>query len=176
MAILLTNGKHYIAFHENGTMIKILDINQAADFYSVEKAVSFRNKAYRKCKGYYYIDTDTETEEKKKSNGRRKTFSMKQRKEIYRKTEGHCYLCGEFVDFDSFEIEHKIPVSKGGSDELDNLFCACSGCNMIKHNIYFGDFVKRITKIFMYQMGKKCKEDGKESEWRVLEEGIGKIG
>lgn len=176
MAILLTNGKHYITFDEKGTIIKVLDINQAADFYSVEKAVSFRNRAYRKCKGYYYIDTDTETEEKKKPNGRRRTFTMKQRKEIYRKTEGHCYLCGEFVDFDSFEIEHKIPVSKGGSDELDNVWCACAQCNTIKHDIGYNDFVKKITKIFMYQMGKKCREERKESEWKVLEDEIGKIG
>lgn len=89
---------------------------------------------------------------------------MKQRKEIYRKTEGHCYLCGEFVDFDSFEIEHKIPVSKGGSDELDNVWCACRQCNTIKHDIGYNDFVKKITKIFMYQTGKKCRKEGKESE------------
>ena len=40
---------------------------------------------------------------------------------IYRKTEGHCCFCGRFVNFNSFEIERKVPVSKGGSDEFENL-------------------------------------------------------
>lgn len=31
-----------------------------------------------------------------------------------------------------FEIDHIYPVSKGGSDSLDNLLCACRSCNREK--------------------------------------------
>ena len=32
----------------------------------------------------------------------------------------------------SFNGEHIIPVSKNGTDDLDNLACACGGCNSSK--------------------------------------------
>lgn len=43
--------------------------------------------------------------------------------------------------------------------------------NIKEKHTYFNDFVKKITNIFMYQMGKKFP-----SKWKVLEEGIGEIG
>jgi len=33
-----------------------------------------------------------------------------------------------------FDIEHTVPLSKGGSSSLDNLAYACNGCNGIKYN------------------------------------------
>jgi hypothetical protein len=32
-----------------------------------------------------------------------------------------------------FEIEHILPVSKGGTDDEENLWLACSVCNSFKH-------------------------------------------
>lgn len=34
----------------------------------------------------------------------------------------------------SFAVEHIIPVARGGSDGLDNLALACSGCNGHKYD------------------------------------------
>ena len=96
---------------------------------------------------------------------KKRRFSIEERKQIYRKTKGHCYLCGEFVDFDAFEIEHRIPRSKGGTNDLKNLYCSCHICNLIKHDIYPQDFNERITKIFMYQMEKKTKHSLK---WKIV--------
>jgi HNH endonuclease len=33
-----------------------------------------------------------------------------------------------------FEAEHITPVSKSGGDDLENLACACGGCNGSKYN------------------------------------------
>lgn len=57
MAIVLTNGKYYIARNSKGKMIKVTEISKAKDFFSVENAISQKNKAPSKCAGYYYIDT-----------------------------------------------------------------------------------------------------------------------
>lgn len=97
------------------------------------------------------LDKNTPTKCKKRR------FSIEKRKQIYSKTKGHCYLCGDFVDFDTFEIEHRIPRSKGGTNDLKNLYCACHICNLIKHDIYPQDFDERISKIYLYQMGKSIK-------------------
>lgn len=31
-----------------------------------------------------------------------------------------------------FEVDHIVPVSRGGGDEFENLTCACKGCNRSK--------------------------------------------
>lgn len=141
---------------------------QAQDFHTVERAVKQKKKAPGKCAGFYYIDTDKEGAEKDKQEAKtkRKRFSAKDRMDVYRKTEGHCYLCGEFVDFDSFEVEHHIPISKGGTNDLDNLYCSCVICsNAIKRDIYPKEFMEKISQIFLYQMQKKY---GDSLDWKVV--------
>ncbi|RKI35865.1 HNH endonuclease [bacterium D16-51] len=179
MAILLTNGTYYIAHSKRGAVIKVEDIGKAQDFYSLERAIAQKNKTPGKCAGYYYIDTDmadeAQGENKKKPKRKRtkhKAFSMQKRQDVYLKTEGHCYLCGEFVGFDSFEVEHKIPLSKGGTNELDNLFCACHCCNSIKHDIYPEDFLEKISQIFMHQMQTQNKDSLK---WRIIHNELKKM-
>ena len=90
MAILLTNGKYYIAHNRTGAVIKVSDIEQAQDFYSVERAINQRNRTPGKCAGYYYIDT-----EKNKAKIKRKSYSDDERKIIYNKSGGRCELCGQ---------------------------------------------------------------------------------
>lgn len=159
MAILLTNGKNYIAHDYRGAVIKVSDVNKAQNFHTVERAINQKNKAPGKCAGYYFIDTDIDDNVCSVENDivkeKRKSFSASDRKKIYQKTKGHCYLCGEFVDYDSFEIDHRIPLAKGGTNDLSNLFCSCHCCNHIKHDIYPTDFMEKITQIFMYQVTQK---------------------
>lgn len=180
MAIVLTNGKYFIAHDKRGAVIKVSDISQAQDFHSIERAIAQKNKAPGKCAGYYFIDTDIDAEETKEKaeektstdkpdvvkREKRKKFSARERLVIYRKTKGHCYLCGEFIDFDSFEIEHRIPISKGGTNDLSNLFCSCHCCNNIKHNIYPHELMEKITQIFMYQTKKRI---GNGIRWKLIQ-------
>jgi hypothetical protein len=42
-------------------------------------------------------------------------------------------LCQVFFCPDPFSIEHIIPVSRGGTDEIDNLAYSCQGCNNHKY-------------------------------------------
>lgn len=174
MAIVLTNGTYYIAHDAVGAIIKVTDISQAQDFYSVERAIKQKQKCPGKCRNYYYIDTDIVVDNEEinkqldkpvKSKCKRKSFSRIERLQIYRKTEGHCYLCGDFVDFEFFEAEHKIPLAKGGTNDLDNIFCSCHSCNTIKRDIYPADLIEKVNKIFLYQMKQKYKNKFK---WKIM--------
>jgi hypothetical protein len=53
---------------------------------------------------------------------------------IIERSKGYCEYCQCPSDFSTelFSIEHIIPRSKNGSDELDNLAYACIGCNIYK--------------------------------------------
>jgi|SRR3990167_1443521 len=44
-----------------------------------------------------------------------------------------CYLCLIPIEFGNDHLEHKTPVSRGGSNEYDNLAVACGKCNRKKH-------------------------------------------
>ena len=180
MAVVLTNGNYYIAHNKFGGVIKVATIALAQNFHSVERAIDQRNKTPGKCSGYYILNTDTgermELKDipvpKKKPTVKRKSFSTKERLIIYRETKGHCYLCGEFVDFDSFEVEHKIPLSKGGTNNLNNLFCSCHCCNTIKHEIYPQDFIKKVLQIFMYQMQIRNRDS---LRWKIIHRELQKM-
>ena len=183
MAILLTNGNYYIAHNKSGGVIKVATIAQAQDFHSVERAIHQKNRTPGKCSGFYFIDTDivdvieskeisTVDDKEKLPHKRHKQFKGKMRRDIYEKTHGHCYLCGEFVDFDSFEVEHEVPLSKGGTNDLSNLYCSCHYCNMIKHDICPQDFMKKISQIFMYQMQKR---HGNNPRWKFVNRELSKM-
>jgi len=63
---------------------------------------------------------------------------------IYEKTEGHCHICGKKLSFSNYhrlgrtgawEVDHSVPVAKGGTDHLNNLFPACIACNREKGTV-----------------------------------------
>ena len=63
-------------------------------------------------------------------------------------TDGKCAYCD--VDLvpdgqsgDSFVVEHVVPVSMGGPDNLANYVPACFGCNTGKSNGHVLEFVRR---------------------------------
>lgn len=45
-----------------------------------------------------------------------------------------CYLCLKFIEFKKDHLEHRIPLSRGGTNEYYNLAVACQRCNCRKHN------------------------------------------
>lgn len=50
---------------------------------------------------------------------------------IYRKQGGKCAYCREDLD-DTYNVDHVIPISRGGSNDPSNLCCACQPCNFSK--------------------------------------------
>lgn len=44
-----------------------------------------------------------------------------------------CYLCEKPIEFGRDSLEHKIPISRGGTNERNNLDIACMKCNLEKN-------------------------------------------
>lgn len=53
--------------------------------------------------------------------------------ELYAGQDGKCWYCGVDVG-DKYDVDHFIPLSKGGSNDIGNLRIACPTCNRTKHN------------------------------------------
>lgn len=82
-----------------------------------------------------------------KAERRRRSFSKKIREQVVAKTGGYCYSCGEkFTDLSEIWIEHIIPFSVGGSDELENLLPSCKICNWTRRN-YSPHQIRRILSV-----------------------------
>lgn len=58
-----------------------------------------------------------------------------------------CYLCGGALDWDSAWIDHVIPVSKGGTNDPDNLRWAHPDCNRMKGDLALIDALGLMQKI-----------------------------
>lgn len=65
----------------------------------------------------------------------RKAISKKKRFEIFKRDEFTCQYCGSFPPNVLLHLDHIIPVSKGGSNDEDNLITACEACNLGKSAI-----------------------------------------
>lgn len=59
----------------------------------------------------------------------RRGISMMRRARILARDGLKCLLCGATANL---AIDHKVPISKGGSDEDDNLQTLCRSCNSVK--------------------------------------------
>ena len=58
----------------------------------------------------------------------------KLRWEVFRRDKFVCQYCGACGPNVELEVDHKIPVSRGGTDNIDNLKTACFNCNRGKGN------------------------------------------
>ncbi|MDQ2767712.1 MAG: HNH endonuclease [Gemmatimonadota bacterium] len=56
--------------------------------------------------------------------------------------QGRCAYCGETKPL---EPEHRTPLSRGGSNAIDNIAPACHGCNARKHRMTEAEFRARIA-------------------------------
>ncbi len=76
---------------------------------------------------------------------KRRKFSAEQRSLIAERANGYCEYCKTHISFspDTFHLDHFKPLSKGGSDDLENIILACGGCNERKSD--FTKFIDTIT-------------------------------
>lgn len=51
---------------------------------------------------------------------------------IYKDQDGVCYICNGKFTFKNMEMDHVIPISKGGKHEKSNIKLCCGTCNRKK--------------------------------------------
>ena len=51
-----------------------------------------------------------------------------------------CCICGRSKDEVPLEVDHIVPISRGGNDEMSNLAALCKDCNSGKSDYSFSDY------------------------------------
>lgn len=152
MAYILQKDVYYCYLDGNRAVCKTQNLNLATRFKTQSNARAMLNKATKKLKDYKIVDMKTMQQVGDIHKIKRKQFSTTERVKIYNNAKGRCAICGKFVPYDSFTVDHIIPLAKGGTNAMDNLQVACGVCNLIKQDILPEDLMTKLTEIILYQM------------------------
>jgi 5-methylcytosine-specific restriction endonuclease McrA len=56
------------------------------------------------------------------------------RKNIYLRDKSRCQYCGKRFRTEELNLDHVVPVSRGGKSTWENVVCSCIRCNIRKGN------------------------------------------
>ena len=73
-------------------------------------------------------------EKNKKNKKVRDPIESRLRHEVFKRDDYRCLECGKTKTETTLHVDHIIPVSQGGTDELENLQTLCQACNLAKTN------------------------------------------
>lgn len=65
---------------------------------------------------------------------KRVVLSKAARVSIYNKANHYCSLCGKPIEYADMTVDHIVPVSRGGTNDWENMRCVCEDCNRLKGN------------------------------------------
>ncbi len=90
-------------------------------------------------------------EGKGSAEGMRRRFCDEELTEIFDKTAGLCRYCGKQLSWSNYgrvgsrgawEVDHSVPVSRGGTDYYRNLWPACVFCNTDKGTLTGSEYMR----------------------------------
>lgn len=65
---------------------------------------------------------------------KRRTWLESVINQLHEQQNGKCPLCGQQLELEAYHVDHKIPFSKGGGNERNNLQLTHPQCNQSKSN------------------------------------------
>lgn len=69
-------------------------------------------------------------------------FTADDVKQLLEKQQAKCIYCGENISGRLYTIEHLTPLSRGGSNDVENIALACRSCNARKGDKLVTEFFK----------------------------------
>lgn len=87
----------------------------------------------------------------------RKPISKSLRFNVFKRDSFQCVYCGNRPPSVLLEVDHIIPVSKGGLNQIENLVTSCFNCNRGKSNKELNEIPKSVIdveqkeKLFQYK-------------------------
>lgn len=116
------------AFRRLGLAVRQDGSQPAFEFEGVSAADFFAVAAHLHEEGIVLVwEEDTEEDDD--------TLETPNTKDVlYQQQNGSCRGCGDYMRQRNLTIDHIVPRSKGGSDDMENLQLLCQACNSMKGN------------------------------------------
>ena len=76
----------------------------------------------------------------------RPKFSDREKDALYKEQGGKCKGCGKKFSKENLTVDHIVPLSKGGSERLNNLQALCGHCNSVKGDGTMAQLRKRLRQ------------------------------
>ncbi len=98
---------------------------------------------FKELGGFFYCDEkicdkcefyEIEENGKKIKINKRNPIDSRLRHEVFKRDGYKCVECGKPKAETNLHCDHILPVSQGGTDEMDNLQTLCEPCNLAKSN------------------------------------------
>ena len=77
----------------------------------------------------------------------RRPFEPGQKEALFRRQDGRCMYCGAERDIREFQIDHMVPVVRGGPHEMANFQLLCGPCNNRKRDYTDEEFRQRFREL-----------------------------
>jgi hypothetical protein len=85
-----------------------------------------------------------------------RSISLKKRFEVFKRDSFTCQYCSSKPPLVPLEVDHILPICKGGKNDIDNLITACFDCNRGKGGIELNNVPETIViKIERMALAKK---------------------
>ena len=99
---------------------------------------------------------------------KRKNLSKSVRFEVFKRDSFTCQYCGKSAPDVVLEVDHIIPVSKGGDNDISNLITSCFECNRGKSNKKLTDNqTLKLQKEELDKLSKRREQLEMMSKWRI---------
>jgi len=128
--------------------------NNPAECNNLGKAIVI-NEDYKKFKRKQIINQRPIQKKLVETNTDRITFSKQTRQMVMSKYNCTCPICGKTIRDDELSIDHIVPLSRGGSNDLTNLRPTHQICNRMKNNNTDEEFYNSVSDIacnYLYNM------------------------
>ena len=86
---------------------------------------------------------------------RNRNISNAKRRQVFKSQSGICSMCSKKLQYGNFTIDHTIPISRGGSNRIENLQAMCYKCNYMKDSYSEEEFLKHIKRIYNFKIKEK---------------------
>lgn len=113
---------------EDGSVLMILS---SGKWYTINKASLWDGAPSRVeyWAGVIHNPSSSDDDKKQTKEYQKSKMNKSLRFQVLKRDDYRCQACGKGADTEKLEVDHIIPVSKGGKTEIDNLQTLCHSCN-----------------------------------------------
>lgn len=83
---------------------------------------------------------------------KRKPIPKSVKASVYLMYDRHCAYCGTEIAYKDMQVDHAVPLKRGGADDISNFMPSCRSCNHYKSTLdieEFRDYLSRLHKRLM---------------------------